>query len=967
MAAIEKTNVGAGTPLAAAFDFNAAKPLDSRLTVPAYDGLAALTGAGAAYPGMRVYVETGDKQGNYQFVDGNWVSETEELKALIGAVATAAMEFKGTIANGILPTTGDKGDMYKIVTENLILAAADNAEGQDAIAKPGDSIVNNGDGKWYLIPSGDDMDDTWRPVKAGGNTLSDTETLEFIAGENVTITEEAGKVTIAAEDTHYESKLVVADSATEHTDEAVAENGNVYLNLIEDGVVKSAHKIVGAGGISVTHAMTEEDGNVITIEAAEGAKYDLAAKTENGKATLSLAGTDNTEDKVTFVGGGEATVTASGNEITISVDALAKDGSNADEADFHLETEDFSITADFINLNGGDITLTGTSAKLNGKDIATVDQIPTNHKTKQTAVANKITKKVHVLSSLTQNENGEIDYAVNELTLEDLGGQAEGNYLATDGSNADVEFNLTTDDLSLSASNAANLSGADGVTIGSTNGTVAVTGKNFTFGGKAVALREEVTAVDNKYGAMIQEDENDNIIVGDGATDNVHLNGYYVTLGVTPEDDPYDSTIELNGTTIAKGAVKFEEDPAGNGRVDVNVPAYYNGKEIATKGDIPANKYEGYISAGDLGDGEDILALHAAQRITADAEYIDLTGDVTVNGKALKTAQTAVTNKITDAAHVINSLTQNANGEITYGVKKLTPADIGALKTDGSNAAGNFSIQTLSAQTITINLPDADIDVGMTLEALGDLANKDKVTEADIEGTIASTKISGLGALAAKDTIAEGDITGTIAVGKISGLGALATKSKVAEGDISGTIAHTKISGLGTFATKSELSYNDLNDKPTLGALAAKDTITEAEIEGTIAHTKIEGLGALATKDNITHNLVTDFGTAVKAVKVDAAVDADKLGGVAAADYALKTDVTTAIQALDSNVKATAGSVLTGVTITDGKLTAKEELALHKVATSGSIYDVAEGSHVSTGADGVKYVLFNCGTASTVV
>jgi hypothetical protein len=43
-----------------------------------------------------------------------------------------------------------------------------------------------------------------------------------------------------------------------------------------------------------------------------------------------------------------------------------------------------------------------------------------------------------------------------------------------------------------------------------------------------------------------------------------------------------------------------------------------------------------------------------------------------------KTVQTAVEDKITNAAHVLDSLTQNANGEITYTVKELTPADIGA-------------------------------------------------------------------------------------------------------------------------------------------------------------------------------------------------------------------------------------------------------------------------------------------------
>lgn len=41
---------------------------------------------------------------------------------------------------------------------------------------------------------------------------------------------------------------------------------------------------------------------------------------------------------------------------------------------------------------------------------------------------------------------------------------------------------------------------------------------------------------------------------------------------------------------------------------------------------------------------------------------------------------------------------------------------------------------------------------------------------------------------------------------------------------------------------------------------------------------------------------------------------------------------------------------------------------LHAIATSGSIYDVAEGHNVSTGTDsGVKYLVFNCGSATTVI
>lgn len=49
--------------------------------------------------------------------------------------------------------------------------------------------------------------------------------------------------------------------------------------------------------------------------------------------------------------------------------------------------------------------------------------------------------------------------------------------------------------------------------------------------------------------------------------------------------------------------------------------------------------------------------------------------------------------------------------------------------------------------------------------------------------------------------------------------------------------------------------------------------------------------------------------------------------------------------------------------------TANENIGkLHEIATTGSIYDVAEGANTSTGTDtGVEYLIFNCGSASTII
>ena len=60
-----------------------------------------------------------------------------------------------------------------------------------------------------------------------------------------------------------------------------------------------------------------------------------------------------------------------------------------------------------------------------------------------------------------------------------------------------------------------------------------------------------------------------------------------------------------------------------------------------------------------------------------------------------------------------------------------------------------------------------------------------------------------------------------------------------------------------------------------------------------------------------------------------------------------------------------------GVKLNDHNLeddATKADITLAKIAKTGSVYDVAEGSNVSTGTDaGVKYLVFNCGSASTVI
>lgn len=95
------------------------------------------------------------------------------------------------------------------------------------------------------------------------NDLTNKPTIPSVYNATVTLTQDGAtkgsftvnqnsNVTIDLDDndTHYESKTITGASSTA-TSNAAATQGNLYLNHIENGSVKSSHKIVGEGAVSV--------------------------------------------------------------------------------------------------------------------------------------------------------------------------------------------------------------------------------------------------------------------------------------------------------------------------------------------------------------------------------------------------------------------------------------------------------------------------------------------------------------------------------------------------------------------------------------------------------------------------------------------------------------------------------------------------------------------------------------------
>jgi len=137
---------------------------------------------------------------------------------------------------------------------------------------------------YYNIPITSELgSSTFRTVTAGGNTLGASETLAFTAGSNVTITENAGAVTIAATNTN--------------TFRTVTAGGNT---------------------LDVDETLAFTAGSNIAISESNGA-VTIAATDTNTFRTITAGGnTLGSSETLAFVAGSNVTITESGGAVTIA-------------------------------------------------------------------------------------------------------------------------------------------------------------------------------------------------------------------------------------------------------------------------------------------------------------------------------------------------------------------------------------------------------------------------------------------------------------------------------------------------------------------------------------------------------------------------------------------------------------------------------------------------------------------------
>lgn len=230
-------------------------------------------------------------------IDGTYNASTNKIATqstvqnAINNALDSEVTFKGITATQ--PTSPENGDMWK-ASGAITVSAQDDGQGAGFTTKAGDTIIYKYDSAsgatgngWYLIPSADDVEDTWRPVNVGGTELLgsglSTGAVNFAGAQDnpVTVTGSSNTVTV-------QHGTITAPTAPTATPKTQGQTVTAITGLTEDGyghvtayttdsftiptVNDGALTISGATGGPITVAPT---GSGYTANSASGETYTI--------------------------------------------------------------------------------------------------------------------------------------------------------------------------------------------------------------------------------------------------------------------------------------------------------------------------------------------------------------------------------------------------------------------------------------------------------------------------------------------------------------------------------------------------------------------------------------------------------------------------------------------------------------------------------------------------------------------
>ena len=255
--------------------------------------------------------------------------------------------------------------------------------------------------------------DTVRSVTAGGNTLADSETLAFTAGSNVTITENAGAVTISSTDTNTEYTAGTGISidgnnaiSTTVTDTDTVRSVTAGGNTLADG-----ETLAFTAGSNVT--ITENAGAVTISSTDTNTTYSVGdgGLTQNNFTNALKSKLDGLNTPAIYDNSGspalETGITAAEIRSLIGVDASGSDNST---------NVTLAGSYDYLTLSGQAITL----GQITNDDLA---GSIADSKLNQITTANKVAgSSVELASGSALANSSGLDVTVDDSSIENNSG-----------------------------------------------------------------------------------------------------------------------------------------------------------------------------------------------------------------------------------------------------------------------------------------------------------------------------------------------------------------------------------------------------------------------------------------------------------------------------------------------------------------------------------------------------------------
>jgi hypothetical protein len=322
-------------------------------------------------------------------------------------------------------------ELQNAILHTTTTGSASNVEGK-IIYDTGTNTVQYYNGSAWISLTGLDAN-TWRPVTAGGNTLSTSETLAFTAGTNITITESAGAVTINSA------------VGTEDVQDIVA--GQLVTNGSHSGI-SFVYDDAGDGAIDATIATLNQNttGSAATLTTART----IGGVSFNGSANIDLPGVNTAGNQNTSGLAATATLAASATVLATAraIGGVSFDGSAA-------------INLPGVNAAGNQNT-SGTAANLSGTPNVSVGTIASGNITTTGYLRGPAT---FTIDPATHADNTGTVVIAGNLQVDGSTTTINSTTVAID----DLNFSIATDAADSAAANGA------GITIGGASATLIYT------------------------------------------------------------------------------------------------------------------------------------------------------------------------------------------------------------------------------------------------------------------------------------------------------------------------------------------------------------------------------------------------------------------------------------------------------------------------------------------------------------